>query len=177
MATAEALQALGVAAIGLKWPNDLVVAGADGLRKLGGILVEGGGEHAGPAHAVVGIGINVRLPSGAAAAIDQPWTDLARLSRDGVTGPIETDRNLVAAALLARLLPALDLFDRDGLAPFLERFEAFDALAGREVVVVDGDRRHAGVARGIAPDGGLLLRLEAGREQVFHAGEASVRAQ
>lgn len=177
VAAAEALQALGVGAIGLKWPNDLVVAGHDGLRKLGGILVEGGGEHAGPAHAVIGIGINVCLPQGAAATIDQPWTDLARLSRDGGAGPVETDRNAVAAGLLARLLPALELFDRDGLAPFLERFEAFDVLAGREVIVVDGDRRHAGVARGVAPDGGLRLRLEAGREQVFHAGEASVRAQ
>ena len=72
------------ARIGLKWPNDIVVADgvvADGggLRKLGGILVEGGGEHAGPARAVIGIGLNVRMPEAAAVDIDQPWTDLRAL--------------------------------------------------------------------------------------------------
>ena len=177
VAVAGALHALGVAAIGLKWPNDLVVPGPGGLRKLGGILVEGGGEHAGPAHAVVGVGINVRLPAAAGEAIDQPWTDLAAcLPPDGVAGAA-IDRNAVAAGLLASVLPALEVFEREGLAPFVDRFAAFDALAGRAVLVTDGDRRHPGVAIGVAPDGGLRLRTGDGREQVFHAGETSVRAQ
>lgn len=176
VAAAEALRGLGVPGIGLKWPNDLVVDGSGGPRKLGGILVEGGGEHAGPAHAVVGIGINVRLPSDAAARIDQPWTDLAHCVAPGA-GEAALDRNRVAAALLGQVLPALARFDREGLAPFLAGFADFDVLAGRQVLVEDGGRRHAGVALGVAADGGLRLRLEGGREQVFHAGETSVRAQ
>ena len=61
----QALRALGFAGTGLKWPNDLVVDG----RKLGGVLVEGGGEHGGPVRAIIGIGINVCMPADAAAAI------------------------------------------------------------------------------------------------------------
>ena len=78
VAVAEALRVLGAVEAGLKWPNDVVVVEGDGLRKLGGILVEGGGEHAGPARAVIGIGLNVRMPEAAAVGIDQPWTDCAR---------------------------------------------------------------------------------------------------
>ena len=54
----------------LKWPNDLVVVEADGLRKLGGLLVEGSGEAGGAARAVVGLGLNLRMPPASAARID-----------------------------------------------------------------------------------------------------------
>ncbi|WP_242109061.1 bifunctional biotin--[acetyl-CoA-carboxylase] ligase/biotin operon repressor BirA [Luteimonas aquatica] len=178
VAAAEALQALGIAGVRLKWPNDLVVAEGGGaapeLRKLGGLLVEGGGEHAGPVRAVIGLGLNVRMPEAATAGIEQPWIDLAALAQ---TSP---DRNRVAAALLARLLPALDLFDREGLAPFLPRHAALDALAGREVAVHGAESRdapvHRGTALGLAADGALRVRLPEG-ERSFHAGEVSVRAR
>ncbi|MEP6634053.1 MAG: biotin--[acetyl-CoA-carboxylase] ligase, partial [Luteimonas sp.] len=113
VATARALHAMGFDRIGLKWPNDIVVVGEDGMRKLGGILVEGGGEHAGPVRAVIGLGLNVRMPADCDAAIDQPWTDLSALTDRAV------QRNEVAAAVLAQWLPALDRFDAEGLAPFL----------------------------------------------------------
>lgn len=171
IAVAEALHALGFAAVRLKWPNDLVVVDAAGaLRKLGGLLVEGGGEHAGPARAVIGIGLNVHMPAAAAAAIDQPWCDLAGLSRERVVV-----RNTVAAALLARLLPALEQFDAVGLAPFLPRYGALDALAAQPVTVTGAHSEHAGIALGLADDGALRLRLADGSERSFHAGEISVR--
>lgn len=169
VAAAEALRALGHGAVLLKWPNDLVVRGPgpERLRKLGGILVEGGGEHAGPVRAVIGVGLNVRMPR--AAAIDQPWTDLAALQ-----GPPAT-RNGVAAALVAHMLPALDLFDRDGLEPFLARQAALDALAGGPVRVHASDGARDGLACGITADGALRVRID-GREVAFHSGEVSVRA-
>ena len=134
VAVAEALHALGHAAVRLKWPNDLVVPEprGGGLRKLGGLLVEGGGEQGGPARAVLGIGLNVRMPAAAAAAIAQPWCDLAGL------GPPPQARSVIAATLLSHLVPALDLFDREGLAPFLPRYAALDALAGSAVEVSAG---------------------------------------
>lgn len=168
VAAADALQALGAERVRLKWPNDLVVHGPD-LRKLGGLLVEGGGEHAGPARAVVGLGLNLRMPAAAAVAITQPWTDLAAIAGDRIPS-----RHDLAAALVARLVPALAQFDRDGLAPFLPRFAALDALAGRAVTVHAGDGIHAGTVLGVAEDGALRVRLDAG-ERRFHAGEVSVR--
>ncbi|MBP6216101.1 MAG: bifunctional biotin--[acetyl-CoA-carboxylase] ligase/biotin operon repressor BirA [Luteimonas sp.] len=168
VAVADALQALGILEARLKWPNDVVVAEGVTLRKLGGILVEGGGEHAGPARAVVGIGLNVRMPAQAAAAIDQPWIDLATLH------PQLPARSVLAATLLAHLLPALAQFDREGLAPFLPRHAAHDVLAGESVRVLAGDGEHAGLALGLAADGALRVRLASG-ERDFHAGEVSLR--
>lgn len=166
IAVAETLRALGHAGAGLKWPNDLMV----GDRKLGGVLVEGGGEHGGPVRAIIGIGINVRMPASFAARIDQPWVDLAALQDTPV------DRNALAAALLSRLLPALDAFDREGLAPFLPRFATLDVLAGRDVAILEPRRTRHGVAGGLAADGALRVRIDGAWENV-HAGEISVRAQ
>ncbi len=166
IAAAEALHACGFGQAKLKWPNDLVVGG----RKLGGLLVEGGGEHGGPVRAVIGIGINVRMPPSFAVGIDQPWTDLASLSESWQS------RNALAARVLQSLLPALDLFDRHGLAPFVTRYEPLDALVGCEVEVQVADSSLHGAYVGIADDGALLMDC-AGSVRSFHAGEVSVRAR
>ena len=166
VAVAEALRGLGHAQVQLKWPNDLVVDG----RKLGGLLVEGGGEFAGPARAVIGIGLNVHMPPAFAERIDQPWTDLDQLAGERV------QRNAVATAVLAALLPALEQFEAEGLAPFLSRYAALDSLAGREVRVELGGAWQDGRALGLAEDGALRVEIE-GREQPVHAGEVSVRAR
>lgn len=163
---AEALHALGFHEVRLKWPNDLVV----GPRKLGGLLVEGGGEHGGPVRAVIGLGLNVRMPPAFGARIGQPWIDLAAMSSR------PPSRNMLASTLLVHLLPALDAFDREGLAPFLPRYAPLDALRGREIVVHAGDAEHAGMALGIAADGALRARTAEG-ERRFHAGEVSVRGR
>jgi len=170
IAVAEALREAGFGSVRLKWPNDLVVADASGaLRKLGGLLVEGSGEHAGPARAVLGIGVNVRMPASHAAKIDQPWIDLQALSAQPVS------RNRIASLLLSRLLPALEAFDAQGLAPFVDRYAALDALAGREIDVHGHAGVQRGVACGIADDGALRVRMD-GAEQRLYAGEVSVRA-
>lgn len=164
VAVAEALHAMQLGQVRLKWPNDLV---ADG-HKLGGLLVEGGGEFAGPARAVIGIGVNVHMPDDVAARIDQPWTDLDRLAG------ARLQRNAVAAALLEHLLPALEQFQAQGLAPFLARYQALDSLAGRAVRVEQGGVWQDGHALGLADDGALRVVID-GREQHVHAGEVSVR--
>ncbi|HSR65233.1 MAG TPA: biotin--[acetyl-CoA-carboxylase] ligase, partial [Xanthomonadaceae bacterium] len=169
VATAEALHALGFTGARLKWPNDLVVPEGRGMRKLGGLLVEGGGEHAGPARAVIGLGLNVRMPDAFAAAIDQPWIDLATLAGAPVS------RNRVVAALLAHWLPALAQFDAEGLDGFLPRYAALDALAGREVAVDTTGGTRSGIALGLAADGALRVRFAEGEQRV-HSGEVSVRA-
>lgn len=169
VATAEALHALGATAVGLKWPNDLVVAEGEGLRKLGGLLVEGGGEAGGPARAVIGLGLDVAMPAATAKQIDQPWTDLATLM-----GTAVPSRNLLVAAVLAHWLPALAQFDEQGLEPFLARHAAFDVLAGRPVRIDREGGARDGVALGLAADGALRVRVD-GVEQQVHAGEVSVR--
>jgi len=166
VAAAEALHEAGYPEVRLKWPNDLVVAG----HKLGGLLVEGGGEHAGPVRAVIGLGLNVRMPESMALTIDQPWTDLARLSNAAPS------RNALVATLLSHWVPALEEFDAQGLAPFLPRYARLDALAEREVSIQLETETQVGTALGIAADGALRVRID-GAEKIFHAGEVSVRPQ
>lgn len=171
VATVDALHGLGLLQARLKWPNDIVVKQGGALHKLGGILVEGGGEHAGPVRGVIGIGLNLRLTTADSARIDQPWTELAMLE-----GGAALSRNALAAALLARLLPALQVFDREGIAPFVARYAAVDALDAQPVSVYAGDGVYAGIAAGIAADGALRVLID-GVERRFHAGEVSLRAR
>lgn len=165
VAVVEALHGQGFHGVGLKWPNDVVIEG----RKLGGLLVEGGGEFAGPARVVIGLGLNVRMPVAVAADITQPWTDLESLAGRHVS------RNGVVTALLSALLPALEQFEQHGLAPFLPRYAAMDVLHGRVVRVEEAGVMHEGIACGLAEDGALRVRIGE-RETCFHAGEVSVRA-
>lgn len=167
VAATEALHALGYTRVGLKWPNDLL---ADG-KKLGGILVEVGGDAAGPMRGVVGLGVNVAMPKTVADTIDQPWCDLASLS------PQPPSRQAVCVALLDALLPMLARYEHEGLRPYLAAWNRHDLLAGRAVRLVEGGRVHEGVAAGIADDGALRLTPPGGGEaRHFHAGEASLRA-
>lgn len=159
LATAEALHARGLHEVRVKWPNDLLARG----RKLGGVLVELAGDAA-----CIGLGLNLRMPEATAALIDQPWIDLATLGADDT-------REAIAAAVLVAWLDALELFSRDGLAAFAARWDALDALAGREVRVLGAEGELLGQACGIAPDGGLRVRLAHG-ERVFHSADVSLRA-
>lgn len=168
IAVAESLRRSGFGRVGLKWPNDVVVDDGSGLRKLGGLLVEGGGEHAGPVSAVIGIGLNVAMPDAAGARIDQPWIDLASLG----AAPA---RSRLAADLLAGLVPALDAFDRDGFAPFAARWQALDVLRGREAELHLHERSEPVCVLGLGEGGALRVRGADGRERDVHAGEVSVR--
>lgn len=165
MLVAEALHGLGHAGVGLKWPNDLLVAG----RKLGGILIQLRGEAMGPCEAVIGLGLNVRMPAPAGDAVDQPWCDLAE------TDPI-VSRQRVLVAVLDALLPGLDDYERDGLAAFAPRWRQLDVLQGRRLRVVDGRETVEGTGLGIADDGALRVQLADG-ERRYHGGEVSVRSE
>ncbi|HVF34036.1 MAG TPA: biotin--[acetyl-CoA-carboxylase] ligase [Candidatus Saccharimonadia bacterium] len=165
VAALRALERCGVTGVELKWPNDLV-AGGD---KLGGVLIELGGEITGPCDAVIGVGINVAMPPCTADAIDQPWTDVATLAPG-------TTREALAIALFDELLPALSRYERDGFAPFRAAFERADALRGREIRLDPGRGVLAGTALGV-DEHGLLRVLVDGIEQRFASGEASLRVR
>lgn len=165
VAVAEALLKCGLPAPRLKWPNDIHYEG----RKCGGVLIEVNGDAAGPCRAVVGIGLNVRMPAASAAAVDQPWIDLA-----AVAGKVPLARNALLAAVLNEVVPLLRSYPERGFAPLRSRWCALDAHAGRQVMVDMGNRRVAGVARGVDQRGGLLLETASGI-QTIHSGDVSLR--
>jgi BirA family biotin operon repressor/biotin-[acetyl-CoA-carboxylase] ligase len=163
----RALEQLGCRGIGLKWPNDLQHAGL----KVGGILVELGGDALGPCHAVVGIGLNVNVDAETGAVIDQPWTDLASLC-----GGMAVDRNVVAARLLEHVLDVLESFAQSSFSPLVEEYARYDVLRGRRVRVTDGRGERYGEAAGVDRHGALRLRTADGETRV-DSGEVSVRPQ
>jgi BirA family biotin operon repressor/biotin-[acetyl-CoA-carboxylase] ligase len=164
VACIRALERLGAQRVALKWPNDLVCDGA----KLGGILIELGGEAHGQCVAVIGVGINVRARARLGDEIGQAVTDLAQC---GSTA----SRNDLLADLLASIAEAAATFERRGFMAFREEWNRRHALQGRRVRIVLAERKAVdGIAAGVADDGALLLETPRGVER-FHAGEVSVR--
>jgi len=169
VAIRRALRDCGVAGTALKWPNDLLFRD----RKLGGVLVEMLVESAGPAYAVVGVGLNFSLPDTVRRAIRETGIDVASLDEAGA-GAEALQRSKVAAALLGRLCESLEEFDQRGFGPFQEEWSEADALRGRPVRVHQGEEAREGVACGIDLDGALLVEID-GRVARFVAGDVSLR--
>ena len=163
----NALTALGIRGVSLKWPNDLVTSEG----KLGGILIEMRAESGGPVHVVAGIGINVALDDDARAAVKATGNTADDVRAHCVTVP---DRNAIVAALLARLIPAFEGFPRHGFTPHLENWHECDALHDHEVRVENAGEITRGVARGIDSHGALLVETPAGVRR-FISGEVTVR--
>ena len=167
----RALDRTGLQGHGIKWPNDVLVDGA----KLAGILVETQAVGSGPALAVIGIGLNVRMPvsdSGhLAAIIDRPWTDLASqlpAERRDVC------RNEIAALLLEELLLGLASFEDRGFAVFHDEWQARDLLTGKRLRLEGNGGFRYGRAIGVEDDGGLAVDIEGYGPQVLYAAEVSI---
>jgi BirA family biotin operon repressor/biotin-[acetyl-CoA-carboxylase] ligase len=161
----RALDDLGIHSAGLKWPNDVLA----GEAKLAGILVELSGEYQGPCAAVIGIGLNLRLPEALREQAGQPVTDLATLA-----GGQPPERNSVAAVLIARLVEGLQQFERDGFAGFVDDYARFDLLHGQPLRIISGQGEFAGVGEGVDERGALLVRTAEGLRSIDSA-DVSVR--
>ena len=160
VATARALRALGARETRLKWPNDLLIGGA----KLGGILVEtraAQGSARQAIAAVVGVGINLRAAAGLGARLRRRVAAL-----EDALAPLPS-RNRIAARIALELHGALAVFEAGGLNAFRSEWEALDAHRGSRLRIRMADGRVlAGIAEGLAEDGGLRLRTARGLQAV-----------
>jgi BirA family biotin operon repressor/biotin-[acetyl-CoA-carboxylase] ligase len=166
VALCRALDAAGFKDVQLKWPNDLVHR----RGKIGGILIEISGDALGPALAIIGVGLNVRLPKSARHDIAQPVTDLAAIDRERAL-----DRNRLLAFILAELCALLERYAREGFAPFVAEWQRRHALQKKPVRVLlpDGSVA-AGDVVGVDASGALVLD-QRGRRVRFISGEVSLR--
>ncbi len=165
LAVARALENLGVGGVQLKWPNDVLVMGA----KIAGILVElvpGRGRT--PA-AVIGIGMNVRLPPDASIPNQERVTCLA----DHLHDP--PDRNRLLARLLIELHTLFESYASAGFPALRNAWEQRNAHANLPVRITDDTTEQYGTCCGVAEDGALLLRTETGTVRIL-SGEVSLRA-
>jgi len=166
VALAKALNHLGATGIRLKWPNDILLAEADGFAKLAGILVELASDRRGT-QACIGIGLNLRAPAGElpqqVAGLDQALA-------------IVPDRHVVLAGILTALAEVLDQFATHGFTAVKADWLSWHAWQDRPVqLLADGEPAQSGICRGVDDDGALLLETSAGFARVL-AGDLSLRA-
>ncbi len=168
VAVSRALDRAGITGHGLKWPNDVLLDGA----KLAGLLVDVDGDARGPLRAIVGIGINLAVSEPLRTAVTAAGgIEPAALHRRHPA----LARNALAAALLGALHEVLAEFSTAGFAPFVAEWRRHDGLADREVTVCAAGEELRGVARGIGPDGALLLEQSGALRRIF-SGDVSLRA-
>jgi BirA family biotin operon repressor/biotin-[acetyl-CoA-carboxylase] ligase len=148
VAVAEVLAELAPGQVGLKWPNDVLLAG----RKVAGVLPEAIWEGERLSAVVLGIGLNVR--------VDFAGTPLASraISVETITGTT-VDRVLLLAALLHRV----DHWSaRVGDSTLLEAWRSRLTTLGQRVIASSADGQTgpiAGLALDVDADGALLLQL------------------
>lgn len=161
---AEVLQSLGADKVRVKWPNDLYLQD----RKLSGILVELTGKTGDAAQIVSGAGINLAMRRVESDVVNQGWISLQEAG-------VSIDRNALAARLIKELRAGLQLFEQEGLAPYLSRWEKLDNFLNRPVKLIIGDKEIFGISRGIDTQGALLLEQD-GVIKPWVGGEISLRS-
>ena len=168
--------ALGVAAVdaieetgrsvGLKWPNDLVVASG---QKLGGMLSNTVLSHtmgAGTSLAgvVVGLGCNVSWPAAGQVGLERA-TSLDRL------GDAPVDREMLAGALVRRLDRELSDLESFGSATLHNRYRERCFTIATSVRIENSDGSFTtGVATDIDPSGALVLDVD-GIQRLVDVGD------
>ena len=150
----------------LKWPNDILVSG----RKLAGILVETrikGREII----VVIGLGLNVAMPDITEDLIDQPWTDLRSNIFDT---SVELDKNRLVAKLIMSLVSACNVFNQEGIKPFLKDWSKYDVLKGQDVWVQANGREECARVIGLNEDCSLRVDV-AGYEKSIYAADVKIK--
>ena len=162
LAVMRTLQAVGVSAAGLKWPNDVLANG----RKIAGILLELVGDPADVCHVVLGIGVNVNMQAN--SEVDQAWTSIRLESGQ------QLDRNHLVALLNENLQVYLERHQRSGFTDLQAEWEQGHLWQGRAVSLIAGVNKVDGVVLGIDRQGALRLEVD-GVEKSFSGGELSLR--
>jgi BirA family biotin operon repressor/biotin-[acetyl-CoA-carboxylase] ligase len=163
-ALAQALASLGFSPR-LKWPNDVLLDGPQGARKVAGTLAEMASERERARHVVLGVGVNVNAREFPAELADVATS--LRLHRG-----TEVDRAQVLALFLNLFEPLYDDFVAAGPAAGLAAWRSF-AVFGQSCWIQLGSRRIEGIAVAVGEDGALLMRNSDGDLIPVHAGEVN----
>lgn len=146
----------------IKWPNDVLVEG----KKVAGILVEAVSEGETVRHAVIGIGINIKLSPAEITSLG----GLADALENTTGQPVARDQ------LLRQLLVELDSLYHEatrGKAPLDEWRALLDTL-GQRIQVTWHDESWVGQAEQVDENGNLVLRLDDGNSITMTVGDVTL---
>jgi BirA family biotin operon repressor/biotin-[acetyl-CoA-carboxylase] ligase len=156
IAAAEAVAEAASARTGVRWPNDVILAG----RKVGGVLAETEVQGGETTAAVLSLGLNVNLQA------DQ----LPEEVRDTATSILcETGKSTPIEVMAGRVLDRLAAWWPEALAggdALARRWAELDVLAGRQVMIRAGGTTLTGVGEGIDRNACLLLVTSEGRRNL-----------
>ena len=142
----------------LKWPNDLLLAGA----KLGGILIEAGGGPNAIGWAVAGIGVNL------VSAPDNVGQPAIALGDRAATVPSAED---LAPSIVQRLQAWTAVMESEGFGAVLEAWHQRSVTLGTALTVRLASGTLQGRYLGLGDDGALLLEMPDGSRRSIVAGE------
>ncbi len=156
LAVCETVRALNHdLSLGLKWPNDVFLNG----KKLSGLLIETAQNQ--PERLVIGIGININNSLKNAPeeirAIATSLTD-------------EINQNLDMTDFLLNLIhQLLEAWKSLTIAEsmVIESWRRYCILTDRKITVTTGTEQLSGDCLGIADDGALLIKSEAGTQSIY----------
>jgi BirA family biotin operon repressor/biotin-[acetyl-CoA-carboxylase] ligase len=161
-ACAKVLRGIGFEAE-LKWPNDILIQG----RKIAGVLTETMTKDQ-EIGVIIGIGINVNMPTASLEAIGVPATSLLQLSQK------KWDLQEVTELVMDHFTQDLEVLKKSGFAPFQAPFEKMLAYKGQEITISDGAQTIKGICHSITKDGRLQLQLPSGEIKLVTAGEVGI---
>lgn len=156
VAVAEAAESLADVECAVKWPNDVWVEG----RKLAGVLVEGRPGEGEDGWAVIGVGLNVAVPSDA-------------FPKELRQTAISLGEEILVEDALAALNASLSRWVDAGADSILAGFRDRDALRGQRISWESG----SGTAAGIDDAGHLLVEAESGETLALGAGEVHLAVE
>ncbi len=148
----------------VKWPNDVLIEN----KKTAGILAESLWQGKNLQGLVLGIGINLMMPSIPSSDLLMfPATCIEAHTKDNIN-PVETLVSLIKALIKVR---------ESILSPiFIQQYESSLAYKDQLITLDAGEGEiHSGTLRGIDDQGKIIIRIASGTEQVFPIGDVKLR--
>lgn len=152
--------------VGIKWPNDLLING----DKLAGILVDVTGRVDGVCNVVLGLGLNIHQPDWSEGSAGYAWTDMR-------SHGVFVDRNLLAANIVQDCLAMLKVFEEQGFAVFVKRWNALSCHIKQQVVLSEAgeDNEVSGSMVGVDHSGALVIDSNDGQRRAISNSNLSLR--
>ena len=166
VALIKALDRIGINNAWLKWPNDVLIND----EKIAGILIETSGVRANSCNAVIGIGLNYRMPEDIMPESGMRWTDVAHSNC-----AVRADRNNLLAILLDEAVSMCRLYQHKAGAILSDIKADLDALNSREVSLhLDNGDQLTGTVIGVNERGELRVLID-GNERIFNSADVSLK--
>ena len=146
----------------VKWPNDVLI----NERKVAGILLESRMSGRQIDHSVIGFGINVNNGSA-----DLPEDIRVKASSLLMELRKPVDRGTLLIDIFSELERLYHVFQDEDFPIILEQWRQSSSTLGQKVRIWQKDEATEGIAVDLSEDGGLVVRLEGGKQTVIHAGD------